>query len=82
MDSYDRMIKDTTEQAELFINMNSGLYLEMKAWAMKEVLPERKAPIIENLAKVYARRNEDSFGSLFIAELDAVDWNEIVRRVF
>jgi len=82
MDTYERMIKQLTAEAELFINSNAGLYQELKNSVEGQNDNNIMAGIIEKMAHKYAEEHDGAFGTMLEAELDAVDWKALVGRVF
>lgn len=75
------MVKQNTEEAKYYFNTNPHAYK-----ALTESVSQEKANtgvgkvFLEDWSKEHARQNHEFFGSLYIADLDAVNWDEIVQE--
>lgn len=68
MGSFDDMRDDCTQLAIKHINSNVQLYYTFKSLKFTEM---------ERHAEWYAKRHNDEFGELFVAELPLVKWKAV-----
>lgn len=76
MQSYGREVTLGVIKA---INKSKELYLDVKFGVLGA--REHNAKRVESIIKKYAKEHNDEIGGFFIAELDVVDWQEVMDRV-
>ena len=74
------MVKQTTEEAKYFINSNREAQAIVRGIVADTTLGTTEmASKLRDKAVQYAESHDEMFGSLLTPELDAVNWEEIVR---
>lgn len=75
------MRKEVTEEVIFQINRDAQLYKDFKkARESSEDIEQQVDSVIDVVIK-YTEAHDDWFGSVFIPELDNVDWKKVVAGV-
>lgn len=77
----EEMKKQVTQEVIYYINRVPKLYKDINNKVKKQEQQELKVDEVSQICYDYAEEHENEFGTVFQAELDAVDWDEVIRMI-